>query len=174
MLSQAAIAAVLLAAAPPAVAADGCTVEVGPAERFAQGRDVVIQPGERLTHDTVLRGRIVVRGGAEVDEAMAVGGDVILEAGARVNGSATSIGGKVAVQGNAWVGENAVSLGGEVVRSPESWVGGNVVGLAVQVGDQSLAQSIGRKLGDLARCKVVQVRAPAASPQAGAGAGRTL
>ncbi len=173
MLPQIAIAAVLVAAAP-ALADDACTIEIGPMERFVQGHDVVVQPGERLTHVTALRGRVVVRGGAEVDEAMALGGDVVLEAGARVNGSVTSIGGTVAVQGNAWVGENAVALGGEVVRSRESWVGGNVIALGVKVGDQSLARSISQKLGDLARCKVVQVRARVAAPASDAGPGTPL
>jgi hypothetical protein len=173
MLPQATIAAALLAATSTALGGDACTVEIGPAERFVQGRDVVVQPGEHLTHVTALRGRVIVRGGAEVDEAMALGGDVILEAGARVNGSVTSVGGKVAIQGNAWVGENAVSLGGEVVRSPQSWVGGNVIALAVKVGDQSLAQSISQKLGDLAQCTVVQVQARVAGPAA-AGAGTPL
>ncbi len=174
MLPQIVIAAALAAAAAPALAGDACTIEIGPMERFVQGRDVVVQPGERLTHVTALRGRVVVRGGAEVDEVMALSGDVVLEAGARVNGSATSIGGNVAVQGNAWVGENAVALGGEVVRSRESWVGGNVVELAVKVGDQSLAQSISQRLGDLARCKVVQVQARTASPRVETGTESTL
>ncbi len=174
MLPQVTLAAVLVAAASSSLAGDACTIEVGPMERFVQGYDLVVQPGERLTHVTALRGRVIVRGGAEVDEAMALGGDVVLEAGARVNGSATSIGGTVAVQGNAWVGENAVALGGEVVRSRESWVGGNVIALAVKVGDQTLTQSISQRLGDLARCKVVQVRARAASPTVQTGSGTPL
>jgi len=82
----------------------------------------------------------------------------VLEPGARVNRSATSIGGNVILQGDAWVGENATSLGGEVQRGREAWVGGNVVALAVKVGDDSLSKAISSKLGDLARCKVVQVR----------------
>jgi len=174
MLPQVTLAAALLAAASPARPGDACTIEVGPRERFAQGQDVVVQPGEHLTQVTALRGRVIVRGGAEVDDVMALGGDLVLEAGARVNGSVTSVGGKVAIQGNAWVGQNAVSLGGEVVRSRESWVGGNVVALAVKVGDQSLAQSIAQKLGDLARCKVVQVRARVPPEDPGAGASKTL
>jgi NDP-sugar pyrophosphorylase family protein len=169
MLLQVTLAAALLGAATPALSGEACSVEIGARERFAQGRDVVVQPGEHLAQVTALRGRVVVRGGAEVDDAMALGGDVVLEAGARVNGSVTAVGGKVAVQGNAWVGENAVALGGEVVRSPESWVGGNVIALWVQVGDQTLAQSISQKLGDLAGCRVVEVQARAAAPAAGPG-----
>lgn len=158
MLLHATIAAAVLAAAVPTPGDDTCTVEVGPSERFAQDRDVVVQPGERLTSVTALRGRVVVRGGAEVDEAMALGGDVVLEPGARVNQSVTSVGGSVRLQGNAWVGENALSLGGEVDRSRQAWVGGNVIALALKMGDESLARIVSRKLDDLARCKVVQVR----------------
>ena len=174
MLPQATVAVALLAAGSTALGGDACKLEIGPSERFAQGQDVVVQRGERLTHVTALRGRVIVRGGAEVDEAMALGGDVVLEAGARVNGSVMSVGGKVAIQGNAWVAENAVSLGGEVLRSPDAWVGGNVIALAVQVGDQTLAQSISQKLGDLARCKVVQVRVRAPSQAAQPAEPKTL
>ncbi|HET6440346.1 MAG TPA: hypothetical protein VFG59_19940 [Anaeromyxobacter sp.] len=174
MTLHAAVAAVLVAFAPPARGGDGaCTVEVGPGERFTQGRDAVVQPGEHLQHVTALRGRVVIRGGAEVDEAMALGGDLVLEPGARVNGSVNSVGGNVFIQGNAWVSGDAVSLGGEVQRSKESWVGGNVIALAVKVGDQTLARAISERLGDLARCTVVQVRAhPAAA--AGDDGGKTL
>ena len=161
MLPQTALAAAVLAAATPVLGGDGdpdCTIQLAPRERFEQGRDAVVLPGEHLASVTALRGRVVVRTGAEVDEAMALGGDLVLEPGARVNRSATSIGGNVILQGDAWVGENATSLGGEVQRGPKAWVGGNVVALAVTVGDDSLSKAISRKLGDLARCKVVQVR----------------
>jgi len=170
MLPQTAIAAAFLAAATPVLGGDGdagCTIELGPRERLEQGRDAVVLPGEHLQSVTALRGRVVIRTGAEVDEAMALGGDLVLEPGARVNRSATSIGGNVVLQGDAWVGENAVALGGEVQRGPEAWVGGNVVALTVKVGDESLSQAISRKLGDLARCKVVQVHV-----RAGDGAAR--
>jgi len=161
MLPHTAVAAALLAAAVPVAGGDGqagCTIQLGPRERLEQGRDAVVLPGEHLASVTAVRGRVVVRTGAEVDEAMALGGDLVLEPGARVNRSATSIGGNVVLQGDAWVGENAVSLGGEVQRGRQAWVGGNVVALAVKVGDDTLSQAISRKLGDLARCKVVQVR----------------
>jgi hypothetical protein len=161
MLPQTALVAAVLAAATPVLGGDGapdCTIQLGARERFEQGRDAVVLPGEHLRSVTALRGRVVIRTGAEVDEAMALGGDLVLEPGARVNRSVTSIGGNVVLQGDAWVGENAMSLGGEVQRGPRAWVGGNVVALAVKVGDDSLSQAISRKLGDLARCKVVQVR----------------
>jgi NDP-sugar pyrophosphorylase family protein len=163
MLRQVA-AAVLLAAVVPARADDACSIQVGPSERFAQGQDLIVQPGERLTQVTALRGRVIVRGGAEIDEALSLAGDVVLEPGARVNGSVTSIGGNVVIHGNAWVREHAVSIGGSVERAPESWVGGSVVALAVQVGDGSLAQSIAQRL---ARCKIVQVHAGAAPESSG-------
>ncbi|HVO21609.1 MAG TPA: hypothetical protein VMU15_20285 [Anaeromyxobacter sp.] len=155
------LAAAVLAAAVPATGRDGqtgCTIQLGPRERLEQGRDAVVLPGEHLASVTALRGRVVVRTGAEVDEAMALGGDLVLEPGARVNRSATSVGGNVILEGDAWVGENATSLGGEVQRGREAWVGGNVVALAVKVGDDTLSQAISRKLGDLAGCKVVQAR----------------
>jgi NDP-sugar pyrophosphorylase family protein len=180
MLPQTALAAAFLAATVPVMGGAGgeananCSIQIGPGERFVQGRDAVVQPGEHLQRVTALRGRVVVRTGAEVDEAMALGGDLVLEPGARVNKSVTSVGGNVVLQGDAWVGENAVALGGEVQRGHDAWVGGNVIALAVKVGDQSLAQSITQKLGDLARCQVVQVHVRTATPEVGSGAGKTL
>jgi hypothetical protein len=159
MLPQAALTAVFLTAASPVLGGDECSLQIGPGERFEQGHDLVVQPGEHLQRVTALRGRVVVRSGAEVDEAMALGGDVVLEPGARVNGSATSVGGNVELLGNAWVGENAMSFGGEVRKANEAWVGGNMVALAVKVGDDSLAKAIGEKLSALGRCKVIQIRA---------------
>jgi UDP-3-O-[3-hydroxymyristoyl] glucosamine N-acyltransferase len=157
MVTHAAVAAALLAAA--AVRADEpCTVEVGPGERFEQDRDAVVQPGEKLRTVTSLRGRVIVRSGAEVDEAMAVGGDLVIEAGAKVNRGATSVGGDVELKGDAQVGQSAVSLGGEVLRSKEARVGGNVVAFSVRLGDRSLMEQIEREVGK-PRCKVVQVSA---------------
>lgn len=162
MLPHATLAAALLAAASPVLPALGeeeCSVQIGPLERFEQGRDLVVERGEHLERVTSLRGRVVVRSGAVVEEAMAIAGDLILEPGARVNGSATSVGGNVELLGNAWVGENAMSFGGSVRRAKEAWVGGNVVSLSVKVGDASLAKTIGDKLSLLGRCKVVEVKA---------------
>lgn len=159
MLPQAALTAALLATASPVLGGDECSVQIGPDERFEQGRDLVVQPGERLQRVTALRGRVIIRSGAVVDEAMAMGGDLVLEPGARVNGSATSVGGNVELLGNAWVGGNAMSFGGEVRRAGEAWVGGNAIGLAVKVGEETLARTIGKKLAELGRCKVIQVRA---------------
>lgn len=83
MLPHAVLAVALLSAVSPVLGDETCTVQVGPAERFVQGRDAVVQPGEKLTNVTALRGRVIVRGGAEVEDAMALGGDLVLEAGAR-------------------------------------------------------------------------------------------
>ena len=161
MLPHAALAAaVLVASSPvvPALGAEECWVQIGPLERFEQGRDLVVEPGEHLQRVTALRGRVVVRSGAVVDEAMAIAGDLVLEPGARVNGSVTSVGGNVELLGNAWVGENAMSVGGSVRRAEEAWVGGNVVSLSVKVGDASLSKTILDKLSLLGRCKVVEVK----------------
>lgn len=161
MLTHAAIAAAVLAVSTIAAAQvrEDCTVEVARDERFEQDRDAVVQPGERLRSVTSLRGRVVLRSGAEVDEAMAVGGDLVVEPGARVRRTATSVGGDVVLKGDAEVGESAVSLGGEVIRSKEAKVGGNVFAFAVRVGDRTLAETLERKIGEVARCKVVRVRA---------------
>jgi NDP-sugar pyrophosphorylase family protein len=165
MSAYAVVAAAVLAAGL-ARGDETCTVEVGPGERFEQDKDAVIQPGERLRNVTALRGRVIVRGGAEVDEAMAVGGDLVVEPGGKVNRSATSVGGDVRLIGDARVGESVVSLGGEVIRSKEAQVGGTVVAFSVKVGDRSLAQSIEHQVG-ASRCKVVQVpEHPAASATA--------
>jgi hypothetical protein len=173
MLPHAALTAALLAAATPVLGGDECSVQIGPDERFEQGRDLVVQPGERLQRVTALRGRVIIRSGAVVDEAMALGGDLVLEPGARVNGSATSVGGNVELLGNSWVGENAMSFGGEVRRAKEAWVGGNAIGLALRVGEETLARTIGKKLSELGRCKVIQVRE--SEPQAAAlGAPKAL
>jgi NDP-sugar pyrophosphorylase family protein len=171
MSAHAVVAAAVLSAAvvqSAAQAEETCTVEVGPGERFEQDHDAVVQAGERLKNVTALRGRVIVKSGAEVDEAMAVGGDLVVEPGGKVRRSATSVGGDVQLRGDAQVGESAVSLGGEVIRSKDARVGGTVVAFSVRVGDRSLSESIERQLAT-PRCKVVQV---AERPAAAAGTGR--
>jgi hypothetical protein len=167
MSPYAAVATAVLAAGAVR-AEETCTVEVGPGERFEQDRDVVVQPGEHLRNVTALRGRVVVKGGAEVDEAMAVGGDLVVEPGGKVNRGATSVGGDVRLRGDARVGESVVSLGGDVIRSKDAQVGGTVVAFSVKVGDRSLAQSIERQIA-APRCKVVRA---AERPAAAVGTGR--
>jgi NDP-sugar pyrophosphorylase family protein len=171
MSAHAVVAAAVLAAS--AVQADeSCTVEVGPGERFEQDRDAVVQRGERLRNVTTLRGRVIVKSGAEVDEAMAVGGDLVVEPGGKVNRSATSVGGDVQLEGDAKVGESVVSLGGDVIRSREAQVGGTVVAFSVKVGDRTLAESIEKQIA-APRCKVVQVQVKSAATT-GTGRGAAL
>ena len=169
MLVHALVAAAILAAGA-VQAEETCTVEVGPGERFEQDRDAVVQRGERLRNVTALRGRVIVKAGAEVDEAMAVGGDLVVEPGGKVNRGATSVGGDVELKGDAQVGESVVSLGGEVIRSKEARVGGTVVAFSVRVGDRSLAESIERQL-TAPRCRVVQATD---RPEGGTGRGAAL
>lgn len=169
--------ALAAALALPAVAAaherkearDGCTVEVGPDERFEQDRLAEVRPGEAIRKVVALRGDVVIRAGAVVDQAVALGGGVVLEAGARARQHVVAIGGDVRLDADARVDESAVAIGGQVRLGKGARVAGKTFALSLQLDGKSLAATIGDGIEELRRCEVVTLRERAAGPDPGAG-----
>ena len=86
----------LLLATPPAAAGEkskaDCTIQVKKGDLAAEGRDLAVEAGSRVSHAVAVRGNVVLRKGADVDEAAALGGSgshAAAMAGARVAKAAT-------------------------------------------------------------------------------------
>jgi NDP-sugar pyrophosphorylase family protein len=152
-----------------AVELGGCTVDVGPDERFEQGRPAEVRPGETIRKVVALRGDVVIHAGAVVDQAVALGGSVVLEAGARARHDVLAIGGDVRLERDARVEESAVAIGGQVKVGKGARVDGKTFALSLQLDGKSLAAAIGAGIEELRRCKVVTVRDRLPDP-AGEGA----
>jgi UDP-3-O-[3-hydroxymyristoyl] glucosamine N-acyltransferase len=148
------LAATTLLATPDARAGD-CNVEVGPRDRVSRGEPLVIRSGEQVENALALHGDLTVENGAVVEKAVAVGGSVRIRSGARVKQDAVALGGDVVVEAGGRVGNDAVSLGGQVREESGSKIQGSVVGLAFQGGKSSLAREILKGLGSLEGCQVV-------------------
>lgn len=146
------LAAVTLLAAPTARA--DCNVEVGPNDRVAKGERLVIHSGEQVENAIAMNGDVTLEEGAVVEKAVAVGGSVTVRSGAQVRQDAVAIGGDVVVEADGRVGKDAVSLGGQVREAKGSRVRGSVVGLAFQGGKSSLAREILKGLSVLEGCQV--------------------
>ena len=74
-------------------------------------------------------GDVIVEEGAEVKEAVAVGGSVTVHG--RVRKSAVAVGGSVILGPNAEIGEDVVSIGGTVQQAQSSIINGDVVELNI-------------------------------------------
>jgi hypothetical protein len=132
--------AVVLSA--PALAEE-CVVTVGPHDRLARGKALVVEAGESLESAMALDGDVVLKQGARVKSAVAVNGNVILEAGAKVTGSAASFGGQIRVADGAKIAGSRLQLSdGIQVRSEN----GKDVNLALSVAGQDVSSLLVAKL----------------------------
>lgn len=78
-------------------------------ELTAVGQPLVVEAGRTVETASVVWGDLVVRGHVTGD-AVAVGGNVRLEPGARVDGDVVSVGGSIEISPNAWVGGDRVQV----------------------------------------------------------------
>ena len=132
--------AVVLSA--PALAEE-CVVTVGPHDRLARGKTVVIEAGESLENAMALDGDVVLRRGARVKSAVAVNGNVILEAGAKVTGTAASFGGQIRVAEGAKISGSRLQLSDGIQIRGEN---GKDLNLALSVAGQDLSSLLVAKL----------------------------
>ena len=110
--------------------AEECVVTVGPHDRLGRGKTVVVEAGESL------------------ENAMALDGDVILESGAKVTGTAASFGGQIRVAEGAKVSGSRLQLSdGVQVRSEN----GKDVNLALSIAGQDVSSLLVAKLVEKAR-----------------------
>jgi UDP-3-O-[3-hydroxymyristoyl] glucosamine N-acyltransferase len=151
--ASAALATAILLATP-AVGAAECNVEVGPRDRVSRGESLVISSGEQVENAVALHGDLTVENGAVVEKAVAVGGTVTIRSGGRVKQDAVAIGGDLVVEADGQVGKDAVSLGGQVIEAKGSKVLGSVVGLAFQGGKSSLAKQILKGITSIQGCNI--------------------
>ncbi|MCA3013461.1 MAG: hypothetical protein INH41_13845 [Myxococcaceae bacterium] len=88
------------------------------AERISAGGPVVVRSGETVKHAVAYGGPVVVEPGARVvGDAVAFGGDVVLKDASEVGGDAVSFGGRVVREGAATVKGEEVSFGGAGLAS---------------------------------------------------------
>lgn len=117
-------------------------VTTGPNEISVFGRNAVVERDMTVDEASVVGGNLTVRGHV-LRDAVAIGGNVTLEPGARVDGDSVSIGGNVQLQSGARVEGDAVSLGGHSAIAEGAWVGGD----RTQVGAGAIARPIAEPTG---------------------------
>ena len=137
--------AVVLSA--PALAEE-CVVTVGPHDRLARGKTVVVEAGESLENAMALDGDVVLRRGARVKSAVAVNGNVILEAGAKVTGTAASFGGQIRIAEGAKVSGSQLQLSDGIQVRGEN---GKDLNLVLSVAGQDVSNLLVAKLVQKAR-----------------------
>ncbi len=94
-------------------------------ERTQFGRDIYVQPGEKVGDVTCFACSIHIHGQVSGD-ATVFGGSIVVEDGASVTGDATTFGGRLRIQGAASVSGDATTFGGYVQRDPQATIGGDV------------------------------------------------
>jgi len=125
-----------------------CSVTTGEGDRLVQGKNLVLESGEEVEDAIAIDGDVVVRKGVVVQDVVAVHGRVTIEAGARVRGDVVSIGGEVDVQEEAHVEGDAVSLGGSLKVDESATVDGDRVSFSLAFGGEELVQGFIRKALD--------------------------
>ena len=98
---------------------------------------LVAAPAARARDWVRIGGSVVVEAEDQVQDAVAVGGDVTVYG--EVRGSAVAIGGDVLVKAGGNVGSDAVAIGGRLVVEP----GGEVVGSQVEVDREAIPKALG-------------------------------
>ncbi|MFO0585195.1 MAG: hypothetical protein U0229_23195 [Anaeromyxobacter sp.] len=131
-----------------------CTVEKGPNDRVSQNAPLVIEENAQVEEAVAIGGDLTIRRGAVVQKAVAIGGNVRVEAGATVLESVVALGGDLRVANGARIGEDAVALGGRLEVQQGGEVKGNRVGLDVTLGDLDLKGKFLAEL-HLQGCEVV-------------------
>ena len=115
-----------------------CTVEKGPNDRVSQNAPLVIEENAQVEEAVAIGGDLTIRRGAVVQKAVAIGGNVRVETGATVLETVVAVGGDVRIARGARVGEDAVALGGRLDVQPGGEVAGSRVGLDLTLGDLDL------------------------------------
>lgn len=95
-----------------------------PTEANAFGRNLVVDADQTVTEASVVGGDLTVRGHV-LRDAVAVGGSLVLEPGARVDGDAVSVGGDIRIDPGTRVEGDAVSVGGHASIADGAYVGGD-------------------------------------------------
>jgi hypothetical protein len=92
------------------------------------GRDIYVQPQDKAGDLVCVACSIYIRGQVAGD-AVAVGGNVVLQQGAQVAGSVTAVVGDVRLQTGTQIAGDAVAVAGMVKRDPQSTISGDVTSL---------------------------------------------
>ena len=92
------------------------------------GRDIYVQPQDKAGDLVCVSCSIYIRGQVAGD-AVAVGGNVVLQQGAQVAGSVTAVVGDVRLQTGTQIAGDAVAVASMVKRDPQSTISGDVTSL---------------------------------------------
>lgn len=161
-LAAVAITALL---AVPALAEDSgdkkphynCHVSKEKGDRMVQGKDLVVEAGEKVHDAVALDGNVIIHKGARVHSVVALQGSVTIEPGARVDDDVVALGGDVRVGQEAHVEGDAVALGGQLQVQDSAQVDGDRVSLSLAFGGKDVVRGFLEKVvnKDL-RCHIVE------------------
>lgn len=161
-LAAAALTALL---ALPALAEDSgdpkphynCHVSKEKGDRLVQGKELVVEAGEKVHDAVAVDGDVIIHKGARVHDVVALQGRVTIEPGARVDGDVVALGGDVRVGQEAHVKGDAVSLGGQLQVQESAQVDGDRVSLSLAFGGKDVVRGFLEKvLNKDLRCEVVE------------------
>lgn len=98
-------------------------------DRVQIGRDIYVEANQRAGDLVCINCSIFLRGEATGD-AVAVGGNVVVEHDARIAGSVTTVLGDVRLQGGSQIAGDVVAVAGAVRRDPAATIAGETTSLA--------------------------------------------
>lgn len=99
-------------------------------QRVEFGGPVTIKAGEEVSQAVSFGEKVTVSGNVRED-AVSMGGNVLINKGATVGGDAVSMGGNILVKSGATVDGDVVSMGGKVTIEDGATVGGDRVSFAI-------------------------------------------
>lgn len=131
-----------------------CDVRSKDGSRAVQGRDLILNAGDKAKDAVAVDGNVVVRKGATVDDVIAIRGKVIIEEGAVVNGDVVAAGGDLQLQKNARVEGDAVALGGSLQVAEGASIGGDKVTFSLSINGEDIARSFIREALKSSDCRI--------------------
>lgn len=129
-----------------------CEVKADKDDVVRKGQTVVIEAGQKVKDAVALEGDVVIKKGARVKSAVAINGSVTVESGATVTENVVAVGGELRIAPGARVQGSRVSLGKTLHLIDED---GQEVTLGLEVNGESLGQKLVREiLAEVKACRI--------------------
>lgn len=110
--------------------------------------DKVVVPEGKTVKDAVSFGHDVIVYGTVREDAVAIGGNVIVESGGDIKGDAVSLGGDLELKNGTSVGGDAVTIFGRLIRDYDVHIGGETVSVFGSKFDSSSHHRGRQHIGD--------------------------
>jgi NDP-sugar pyrophosphorylase family protein len=117
-----------------------CSIDLKQGDRFAKGRNLVIERDTKVRDAVVVDGDVVIRAGTTVEDVVAIRGHVRVEDGAWVTGNLMALGGDIRLGKGVKVEGNVTALGGRLELDPSATITGSRTQFSLNLNGEELVR----------------------------------